>query len=83
MANIHDQNKTGPVYVYGHRRIMRGRTSYSVTIPREWLTAVGLKAGDQVLLTSKGRDLIISPAGRMVDVNENTGTDAQEEGERQ
>jgi len=59
------------VYVYGHRRIVKVGHSHTVTLPPAWLEKVGVTAGDDVVLTGRGRDLIISPAGRVVDVNKN------------
>jgi len=37
MSNEHNHNRGGPVYVYGHRRIVKVGHSHTVTLPPAWL----------------------------------------------
>jgi len=50
------------IYCYGRRRINQsGPSSYVIRLPKAWVEKVGVTAGDFVDLTSRGRDLIVSP----------------------
>ena len=57
-----EQEKVIKIYCYGRRRInLAGPSSYVIRLPKAWVDKVGVTAGDFVDLTSRGRDLIVSP----------------------
>lgn len=38
-----------------------GRATYTISLPKKWVTSLGLKAGNQIIVSQQNNSLILTP----------------------